>query len=617
MLSEARARLANTQGKKAKRKARERQLEESRRLASLQKRRELKTAGINIKITNRKQGQMDYNADIPFEKAPAPGFYDTAEEDTRNERQRERFDPRRQQLANKRKSEQDEQLQADEDQRKKRQKNDGPSAAFAAAQKAGQMQKIREAERSSKRRALNLPAPQVGEHELEDIIKMGMAGERATQSAKGAEASTRGLVSDYSAASMAGQTPTRTPRAPQEEDRVANEIRNARARTETQSALLGGENPDLHDDEAGTTGYGGVTPSKQNLATPNPLATPFRQAQINGTATPVTAGAAGATPLRTPRDTFRLNDQTPQTLPNQTPRELKLAQQEARSSLRAKLSSLPKPQDEDFELELPNETPESHILSQRQQQHQQQQEDAAIRDARERQLREARQAAQFARETQVHRRNLPLPSTVDIDTLLRRADASNDPIARESALLIARDAARRPGVSVLGAVPPIQHINDEAVRRAEMEISLELASARSAGPGEADRNAAFAEAWDAAHEPDTAEDNASLGDLRSRFDETMASLTTTAAAANALEKKLSTQHGGYMTRQKAMRSKIEAAGQALENETRELRLSRWAGSQESGVMAERLEALRGVVGVVAGRERRAQEGFRAAKELEG
>lgn len=46
MLSEARARLANTQGKKAKRKARERQLEEARRLAALQKKRELKAAGI-------------------------------------------------------------------------------------------------------------------------------------------------------------------------------------------------------------------------------------------------------------------------------------------------------------------------------------------------------------------------------------------------------------------------------------------------------------------------------------------------------------------------------------------------------------------------------------------
>jgi pre-mRNA-splicing factor CDC5/CEF1 len=52
MLSEARARLANTQGKKAKRKAREKQLEEARRLASLQKRRELRMAGINIGLRN-------------------------------------------------------------------------------------------------------------------------------------------------------------------------------------------------------------------------------------------------------------------------------------------------------------------------------------------------------------------------------------------------------------------------------------------------------------------------------------------------------------------------------------------------------------------------------------
>lgn len=107
MLSEARARLANTQGKKAKRKARERQLEESRRLALLQKRRELKNAGINIKIVNRKKGQMDYNADIPFERKAVPGFYDTKEEMDVNEKQREAFDPRKQSLANKRKGDQD------------------------------------------------------------------------------------------------------------------------------------------------------------------------------------------------------------------------------------------------------------------------------------------------------------------------------------------------------------------------------------------------------------------------------------------------------------------------------------------------------------------------------
>lgn len=79
MLSEARARLANTQGKKAKRKAREKQLEEARRLAALQKRRELRAAGIGCGNRRRLKG-IDYNSEVPFEKLPAPGFYDTSEE---------------------------------------------------------------------------------------------------------------------------------------------------------------------------------------------------------------------------------------------------------------------------------------------------------------------------------------------------------------------------------------------------------------------------------------------------------------------------------------------------------------------------------------------------------
>lgn len=81
MLSEARARLANTQGKKAKRKARERQLEESRRMSSLQKRRELRAAGVGDGVSNKKKRrEFNYNLEIPFEiKAPA-GFYNVADE---------------------------------------------------------------------------------------------------------------------------------------------------------------------------------------------------------------------------------------------------------------------------------------------------------------------------------------------------------------------------------------------------------------------------------------------------------------------------------------------------------------------------------------------------------
>lgn len=79
-----RARLANTQGKKAKRKAREKQLEEARRLAALQKRRELRAAGMGVRrgalSHNRRKRGVDYNAEIPFEKQPAIGFHDTGNE---------------------------------------------------------------------------------------------------------------------------------------------------------------------------------------------------------------------------------------------------------------------------------------------------------------------------------------------------------------------------------------------------------------------------------------------------------------------------------------------------------------------------------------------------------
>ena len=60
----------------AKRKAREKQLEEARRLAALQKRRELKAAGIEVGKPKRKIKGIDYNREIPFQKKPPPGFYE-------------------------------------------------------------------------------------------------------------------------------------------------------------------------------------------------------------------------------------------------------------------------------------------------------------------------------------------------------------------------------------------------------------------------------------------------------------------------------------------------------------------------------------------------------------
>jgi pre-mRNA-splicing factor CDC5/CEF1 len=210
MLSEARARLANTQGKKAKRKARERQLEEARRLAVLQKKRELKAAGIIMRSKTKKKG-MDYNADIPFEKKAAPGFYDTSEEQARATVAPVGQSLRR--LENKRKPEDDEAERKKRQRRGKEGENAPHQTKFVAARDA-QIQKLKEAESMSKRRQLVLPAAQVGENELEEIVKIGQAGENAKALVAGGSDASGRLMSEYEGLERARLA--RTPRtAPQ------------------------------------------------------------------------------------------------------------------------------------------------------------------------------------------------------------------------------------------------------------------------------------------------------------------------------------------------------------------------------------------------------------------
>lgn len=603
MLSEARARLANTKGKKAKRKARERQLEESRRLALLQKRRELKSTGINIKISNRKPGQMDYNADIPFERAPAPGFHDTQAELERNEREREAFDPRKRQLVNKRK--QDAEDEQGDDNRKRRKNDKATSNAGAIAAKATQqMQKIREAERQSKRGELNLPSPQVGEGEIESIVKMGMEGQRRDkESITGEDLDTRGLVGEYS--TMINTTPVRTPRVQQEEDRVFNEVRNARLRTQTQSALFGEDNPDIDDGE-GTTGYEGVTPSRHASATPNPMATPFRQANgLGAGATP--RQGPGGTPMRTPRDSFRLNDQTPRQTPNQTPRELKLAQREAKNSFTTRTGVLPKAAETRWEFEVPDEEVEPSLDAGAQQA-----EDAAVRDARNAAIRAEEERREFRRQTQVIQRGLPRPQQEDPHSFMRTIGDVADPtmmsVAREAALLTAHDAQKFGGTEVHKRFQ-LEKFSDEDMERARMEIALEL----SISSGSKDDNIkAVADSWDAKHEEDDPPQP-----FPAHFEQVENSMTQTAVDANAVEKRLAKHLGGYQARSKTLRNKTVEAADALEKAKIELETKYVAQMNEEAAISARLERHREEVQTVLRRERAAQDAYKQAKaELE-
>ncbi|GAW14599.1 hypothetical protein ANO14919_040020 [Xylariales sp. No.14919] len=605
MLSEARARLANTQGKKAKRKARERQQEESRRLAALQKRRELKTAGINIKVVTRKKGQMDYNADIPFEKAPALGFYDTADEQKRNESQRANFDPRKQQLATKRKGEQDEEA----DRKRRKNEKDAPSAATQAAIKAGHMQKIREAEQSSKRRALALPAPQVSEGELEDIVKMGMMGERANLLAQSSENdATRGLVNTYS--SLNTQTPIRTPMAPAQEDRVATEIRNIRALTENQSALLGGENADLNEG-SGSTGFEGVTPRKQVIATPNPMATPLRSGMNGVAATP----RVGQTPLRTPRDSFALNSgENEMALAGGAANDMRLRELSIRHQLKQGLASLPKPKETEWELELPEGQQEivpSDDLE----------EDSEVRDQRERAIREAQEQLEFKRRTQVMQKGLPRPEFVDLEALTREASAAPDPveavIAREAAILIAHDAARYPiaGSKVKGNLTPLQQIDDASLAEARLQILIDVKDKPKPEEVQAvwereNSNALLLGLG--CYEDDGEEEQ--VASMKSAFDIAQESTILIAEKCSKLEKKLNLHLGGYQQRAKTLRSKMGEAAEALEKATFALGGFRTLAISEEISIRSRLEALREEVSYVSRREREAQDAYRRTKE---
>ncbi|PMD36210.1 hypothetical protein L207DRAFT_587228 [Hyaloscypha variabilis F] len=610
MLSEARARLANTQGKKAKRKARERQLEESRRLAVLQKRRELKNAGINIKVVNRKKGMMDYNADIPFEKAPAPGFYETGDEAVLNEKEREAFDPRKQQLANKRKGDQEE----DPDRKRQKSGKEAPSASYQAAMKAGQLQKIREAEQSSKRRALVLPAPQVGEGELEEIVKMGMIGERANLMARSSENdATRGLVNTYS--TINSGAPIRTPRAPAQEDHIANEIRNIRALTETQSSLLGGENTPLHEG-AGSTGFESATPRRTVMETPNPMATPFRQASNGVGATPLHPGGPGQTPMRTPRDSFALNADGEMQLVGGTPRDIKLRDMSLKHKLKQGLASLPKPKDTEWELELPEEQQESTGVEELSE------EDAEIRDRRNRQIREAQEQADFKRRTQVMQRGLPRSSAMDVDAMLKIAAAIKDPIkaaiAREAALLEANDALRYPvpGAKIRGVSSPLDAFDDDALAQARLEITREV-PAELAEKG----SILFQKAWEDAKSSSLLPGLSGYEDevdehemLIEAFDNIQDSILATAEKGTKMEKKLTLHLGGYQNRAKILRQKIAEASEALTKATISLDSFRTLQISEEAAISRRLEGLRSEVEFVSRREREAQDLYRARKE---
>ncbi|XP_066924379.1 cell division cycle 5-related protein-like [Clytia hemisphaerica] len=404
MLSEARARLANTQGKKAKRKAREKQLEEARRLASLQKRRELRAAGIQINRYRKKKRGVDYNAEIPFERKPAQGFYDTSNEQVKalepdyKKLRQEHMDDKRRDIQEER------DRRKDKDKQKKRKENDLPGAIAS-------INKMMSQENTKKRSKLVLPTPQVTDAELEEVVKLGIASEQAKEFVEGeSESATKGLLSDYSV-TPGTNLPMRTPRTPAQQDNILQEAQNILNLQQVDTPLKGGLNTPMYE-----SNFDGATPQRQIQQTPNMMiTTPYRTPGPEGQGftprgmTPKIGGTPGAGATPSVRDNLSINRE------NAFYDDLSSAKQvqmENKNQLLAGLSSLPKPTNdfeivvpEKFEIDMEEPTDPNFV------------EDMADVEARNYENLKEKEAAEFRRRAQSVQRNMPRPSDVNTSVL--------------------------------------------------------------------------------------------------------------------------------------------------------------------------------------------------------
>ncbi|KAJ7978178.1 Cell division cycle 5-like protein [Quillaja saponaria] len=440
MLSEARARLANTKGKKAKRKAREKQLEEARRLASLQKKRELKAAGIDIRHRKRKRRGIDYNAEIPFEKRPPPGFFDVTDEDRPVEQHK--FPTTIEELEGKRRADTEAQLRKqDIGKNKIAQRQDAPSAILQA-------NKMNDPETVRKRSKLMLPAPQISDHELEEIAKMGYASDVLAGSEEVTEGSvaTHALLANYGQTPSQGMTPLRTPqRTPASKgDSIMMEAENLARLRESQTPLFGGENPELHPSD-----FSGVTPKKREIQTPNPILTPSATPGGAGLTprigmTPSRDGYSfGTTPKGTPiRDELHINED----MDMHDSAKLELRRQaDMRRNLRSGLTNLPLPKNEYQIVMQPvpedAEEPEEKI-----------EEDMSDRIAREKAEEEARQQVLLRKRSKVLQRELPRPPTASLELIrnsLMRADGDKSSFVPPTSIEQADEMVRKELLSLL------------------------------------------------------------------------------------------------------------------------------------------------------------------------
>ena len=547
MLSEARARLANTEGKKAKRKARERALDEARRLSTLQKRRELRAAGIVGKGRDKAKG-IDYNAEIPFEKQPLPGFYDTSAEAAKTYEE-----PMRRTLLQMEPGPQP----TDEEAKRKRDKAMNKPSRHEEA-----LRRMQEADKVSKRRKLMLPHAQVSEADMEQIVKLGHAGEEARALVEHGESATEGLLGTYTP--MERPAPDATPARVPVADALVREARELHARTVTQTPLLGDEN----------------VPMPSTARPSEPASTP------------------AATPYR---DALGLNDGSA------TPRDAKMQARIAKRQLAARLAALPAPKN-DFDIVVDEPPVPEPIV------HDDVEEDAAVRDARLAQEAAEERERAWARRTQVVQRALPRPVDVNphqLEVLLASLRASDDEAQRlvdhEVVQLMAQDARVFPlpgSRNVGGQTSALWPVPDTYLAQARALVEAETLHAT-----EPSEPVDMPEAWapDGTRVfRDTLSREAYIQGAQQRLEVLRTKMNDAATQALKSEKLLSKLLGGYQARSRRLGGQVtEAAAKHADMSVRISALERLASS-EPAAGQERLERIAADVARLSAIERMAQ-----------
>ncbi|MCJ8736735.1 hypothetical protein PDJAM_G00015930 [Pangasius djambal] len=638
MLSEARARLANTQGKKAKRKAREKQLEEARRLAALQKRRELRAAGIDIQKKRKKKRGVDYNAEIPFEKKPAPGFYDTS---------MEQYDPlepdfkrlRQQHLDGELRNEKEERERKKDKQKiKKKKESDLPSAI---------LQTSGVSEFTKKRSKLVLPAPQISDTELEEVVKLGQASEIARQTAEESgitNSASSALLSEYNVTnnSMA----LRTPQTPAAQDKILQEAQNLMALTNVDTPLKGGLNTPLHESD-----FSGVTPQRQVIQTPNTmLSTPFRTPSHGAEGLTPHSGmtpkpSIGVTPGRTPlRDKLNINAEDG-VVDYTDPAYAKHLQRESREQLKLGLMSLPLPKN-DFEIVLPEnaeremeepEVDESFV------------EDAADIELRKQAAREAEREKELRQRHTAVQRNLPRPSAVN-ETILRPQNVeppltelqqAEELIKKEMITMIHYDSLHQPYTEVLAKKgkgagsgstnaehaaylekSPYDKVAEEDLKKAKELLRQEMEVVKHGmGHGELSIEA-YNQVWEECYSQvlylpgqnrytraNLASKKDRIESLEKKLEVNRGHMTTEAKRAAKMEKKMKILLGGYQSRAMGLIKQLSDLWDQVEQAHMELHTFQELKKQEDLAIPRRQEALREDVQRQQEREKELQQRF--------